>query len=148
MTNGLMFGPLLGAHSAAAILCGLTMAASFTFLTLQYAVVRVWYLQLWAAPAELDETGRDQLSAASARSRSVLWMVGLTPLVDAIFLIGIGPQAMVAGYLAFRVFTVSLVLLGACGFIAFLHMLQLIDASLAALNLLRQQLHPGTDNHS
>ena len=120
-------------HLGSLVGYGLAIATSYSYLILQYAVVRAWYMQLWVEPVGGQQAAARELSGVQFGSRLFVMLASLVPLAAAISLILVGPQAVGPdGYTLFRIVGVSLILLGAAGVLFSLRILRLILQSLEA----------------
>jgi serine/threonine protein kinase len=121
-------------HLVASILLSLLVTTIYTFLTLQYYVVRVFYPQAWADTSDFVGTARRELAPVPRRVRWMQSGAGLVPLFGAILIVAVGPEAFEGGsYLAFRLLLMALIVFGMCGMPFAIHLGGLIHRSIDAL---------------
>ena len=122
------------AHLVVSVLLALLVATTYSFFVLQFAIVRVFYPQAWADAAGFDARSRQELAAVPSRLRGFQIAAGLVPLVGAILILALGPDAFEAGgYRAFRWLLFGLIVLGMAGIPFSIHVGGLIAKSIEAL---------------
>ncbi|MEQ8789956.1 MAG: serine/threonine-protein kinase [Pirellulaceae bacterium] len=121
-------------HFLMSVVVSLLLAAMYTFLVLQFFIVRVIYPRMWADASEFASTARRELAAIPMRLRWSQSGAGLVPLFGAILIVILGPEAFAkAGDLAFRLLLLTLIVFGMCGMPFALHIGGLITRSIDAL---------------
>jgi serine/threonine protein kinase len=121
-------------HFLMSIVLSLTLATIYSYLVLQYFVVRVIYPRMWADAADYVAVARRELAAVSSRLRWAQTGAVITPLFGAMLIVLLGPEAFAAaGSLAFRLLILTLIVFGMCGMPFALHIGGLINRSLDAL---------------
>jgi hypothetical protein len=122
------------AHFAVSILLSLLIATTYSFFMLQYLVTRLFYPLAWADAASLVAVARKELAPIGRRVRWFQIGAGLVPLLGAILIVSVGPEAFQAGsYLAFRLLIVALIVLGMAGMPYAIHVGGLILRAIEAL---------------
>lgn len=127
MIAGHKFNASQSLQFIASLTFGLLIATSYTFLILQYAVIRVWYPTFWTAAVDPHSELRGVIGSA----RVFVFLASLVPLLAAISLIVAGPGS--SGYTLFRIVGVSLIVLGGIGFLFSIRLFQLIQQTYQAL---------------
>lgn len=110
---------------------GVLIASSYTFLILQYAVIRVWYPLFCNVAPESSAWEKKMLAGIVPSSRLFVCLASLVPLIAAIYLIVAGPE--MTGDALFRVTSVSLIVLGGVGVLSSLRLFNLIEQTSLAL---------------
>lgn len=116
---------------ARAVIFGWLIATGYSFLILQYVTIRVWYPLLWSVTSPMPADPDTELRSVLLSSRVFLFVASLVPLTAAITVILAGPQAV--GFLMFRIIGVSMIVLGVVAFFFCVHLFQLIEQTVEAL---------------
>jgi serine/threonine protein kinase len=121
-------------HLAVAILLGLLVAATHSYLVMQYAVVRVLWPAAWSDATDFAGAARVELAPVPRRLRWLQVAAGLVPLAGALLLLVGGPDLLPGSdERAFRALTGALVALGVAGLPASIHAATQISKSIAVL---------------
>ena len=121
-------------HFVVSIGLSLLVATTYTLLILQYFVVRIYYPSSWASAAGFVAASRRELAPVPKRTIWLQMGAALIPLLGAIFIVFVGPDAFEASsYLAFRALVVALILFGMGGMAFAMRICSLINRSVIAL---------------
>jgi eukaryotic-like serine/threonine-protein kinase len=103
------------------------IAMTYSYFGVQFMVLRVFYPNLWADTNGLSRQARVELQGREQSIHLFQFLIGLIPLVAAMLLVGLGPEATRS--LPFRLLASSLILVGMAGFgLAILVAGRLIDS--------------------
>ncbi len=113
-----MTGPVGGevyGHFALSFTISGLIALTYSFLAVQFLVLRVLYPRLWVDARELRDRAATELSHVRARLRWAQLLAGLIPLTGAVLMVAVGPE-QAASYGVFRILVTALIALGMLGF--------------------------------
>ena len=120
-------------HMAVSVLLALLIAATYSFFVLQYVILRVFYPLAWADATRFHFLSRQELAPVPSRLRAFQIAAGFVPLVGAILILTLSPEAFEAdSHLAFRWLTFGLIVLGMAGIPISIHVGGLIAESIDA----------------
>jgi eukaryotic-like serine/threonine-protein kinase len=92
------------------------IALTYSFLAMQFLVLRVLYPRFWIDAANLHETVRFELGTLDRRLGLFQFLAVLIPLAGAVLMIGVGPETFQEGeYRTFRLLVTILIALGMTG---------------------------------
>ncbi|MEQ8791782.1 MAG: serine/threonine-protein kinase [Pirellulaceae bacterium] len=101
---------------AVSVIIGLLVATPYCYFLLQHQSVRLLYPLLWSDAADFTPIARRELAYAAPWMRGMQIISGLAPLAGAVLLVLLGPNTfLTGGYLEFRLFTATLIVLGMAG---------------------------------
>jgi hypothetical protein len=105
------------------------IALTYSFLAIQFLVLRVMYPRFWIDPDDLRATARTELGHLDRRLALFQFLAVLIPLAGALLMIGVGPETFqTASYQTFRLLVTALIALGMLG----------LGVAIAVTNRLRQ----------
>lgn len=91
------------------------IAMSYSYFGIQFLVTRVFYPNLWCDVSDLAGTAQEELGDISPSLRVFQTLSGFVPLAGAILVVALGPEdGSTQG--AFQFLTITLIVLGLCGF--------------------------------
>ncbi|HZU37802.1 MAG TPA: serine/threonine-protein kinase [Gemmataceae bacterium] len=117
---GAAAGPLpseVYGHFAVSFTISGLIALTYSFLAVQFLVLRVFYPRFWVDARNLREKAAAELAGVGRRLGWVQLLAGLIPLTGAVLMVVVGPeQEATSDYATFRVLVTALIALGMVGF--------------------------------
>ena len=111
------------------------IALTYSFLALQFLVLRVLYPGLWIDTRSLRQTARTELRGLDHRLALFQFLAVLIPLAGALLMIGVGPESFqTADYQTFRLLVTALIALGMVGLGVAIAVTSRLRQTLAILN--------------
>ncbi len=123
--------PTVFGHFALSFALSGLIALTYSYLAVQFVVLRVLYPALWADPAGLRETMIQELGCREGRLRLFPVLAGVIPLSGAVLLVTSGPE--IVGGQGFRLLVTTLIVIGMAGFALAVLVDRLTEHTLAAL---------------
>jgi hypothetical protein len=106
-----VFGHFLISFSVSGLI-----ALTYSFLAMQFVVLRVLYPSVWIDARDLRATARTELRGLDLRLALCQFLAVLIPLAGALLMIGVGPESFqAADYRTFRFLVTALIALGMVG---------------------------------
>jgi hypothetical protein len=90
------------------------IAATYSFLGVQLAVLRGLYPRLWVDAVDLHPIIAEELGARWLPLSLFQFLAGMIPLAGAVLMVGVGPE--ISGYRTFRLLVTALIAMGTVGF--------------------------------
>lgn len=118
----------LASHLVVSFALSGLIAMTYSFVGVQFVVLRVLYPQLWSDARQLHERARDELRSVGWRLQLFRILAGTIPLVGAALIICVGQQDF-----AFRFLATALVALGMLGVLISNTVASQLDETLAVL---------------
>jgi hypothetical protein len=116
------------------------IALTYSFLAVQFIVLRVLYCQLWVDGQDFGWVGGKGLDSFGPRLRFFQLLAGMIPLVGAVVQLGVGPD--LSGDLSFRLLGTALIVLGMVGFGLATVAHNILSQTLAVLNRAERMAPP------
>jgi hypothetical protein len=101
-------------HFAVSFTVSGLIALTYSFFAVQFIVLRVLYCRLWVDGQDFGRAARAELGSLGPRLRLFQLLAGMVPLVGAVLMVGLGPEA--SGYRTFRLLVTAVIVLGMAGF--------------------------------
>ena len=123
--------PAVFGHFALSFALSGLIALTYSYLAVQFMVLRVLYPALWTDPLGIREIMIQELGAREARLRLFPVLAGVIPLSGAVLLVTSGPE--IVGGQGFRLLVTTLIIIGMAGFALAVLVNRLMERTLAAL---------------